>query len=55
VLAVHDSATEWVEDDTPVPDSPMVTGEFLALLVMVRLPVKLPILKGEKVALTVAV
>jgi hypothetical protein len=30
-------------------------GEFLALLVMVRLPAKLPKVKGENVALTVAV
>jgi hypothetical protein len=55
VLAVQDSATECVEDDTPVPDRAMVTGEFTALLVIVRLPAKLPIVKGVNVALTVAV
>lgn len=30
----------------------MVTGEFLALLVIVRLPAKLPMVKGVKVACT---
>ena len=38
-----------------MPDSATVTGEFLALLVMVRLPAKPPKVKGENVALTVAV
>jgi hypothetical protein len=33
----------------------MVTGEFMALLVIVRRPAKLPVVKGEKVALTAAV
>jgi hypothetical protein len=38
-----------------VPDRATVIGEFLALLVMVRLPAKLPVEKGVNVALTVAV
>lgn len=44
--------TECAADATPVPDRAMVIGEFLALLVIVRLPTKLPVVKGLNVALT---
>jgi hypothetical protein len=53
VLEFQDNATECcVEDAKPVPDSAMVIGEFLALLVTVRLPAKFPLVKGVNVART---
>jgi hypothetical protein len=52
LLEFHVNATECVADDTPVPYSAMVAGEFLALLVIVRLPIKFPIVKGVNVACT---
>ena len=44
--------TECAADATPVPDRAMVIGEFLALLVIVRLPAKFPVVKGVNVART---
>jgi len=40
---------------TPVPESEMVSGEFVALLATIILPVALPAAAGAKVAVRVAV
>ncbi len=40
---------------TPVPESEMASGEFVALLATETLPVTLPALEGAKVAVKVAV
>jgi hypothetical protein len=55
LLEFQDNATEWPEDATPVPDKVMLTGEFWALLIIVRLPAKFPMVKGVNVACTAAV
>jgi len=38
VLAVHESETEWDTGCVPVPESEMLIGELVALLVTVTLP-----------------
>lgn len=52
LLEFQDNATECPAEATPVPDRAIVIGEFLALLVIVRLPAKLPVVKGLNVVLT---
>jgi hypothetical protein len=55
VLGDHDKATEGFTAATPVPDSVMESGEFVALLATDTLPVALPAAAGENVAVSVAV
>jgi len=52
LLEFQDNVTECAADATPVPDRAMVIGEFLALLLIVRLPAKFPVVKGVNVART---
>jgi len=56
-LGLHVSDTEWEtvwEVAAPYPESEIVTGEFVALLVTVTVPGKLPDATGENVASSVA-
>jgi hypothetical protein len=46
VLAVQDIATEWGATDTPVPETVIVDGEFVALLAILTLPVTNPAAVG---------
>jgi hypothetical protein len=54
VLADQLSCTELVPVCVPFPAREIVAGEFLALLVTVTLPAKLPAARGENVASNVA-
>ena len=47
VLAIQDSSTD--AGATPVPESEIVAGEFVALLVTVTVPLTLPGVAGSKV------
>jgi hypothetical protein len=53
VLAVQDNATEWGVAATPVPDSAMADGEFVALLAMLTLPFTNPAAAGVNCAVIV--
>lgn len=55
-LQVSDTKWETAAEDVavPSPESEIVTGEFVALLVTVTVPGKLPEAKGENVASNVA-
>ena len=53
VLAVQESATD--AGATPVPESEIVAGEFVALLVTVSAPVTAPGVAGSNATLSVAV
>jgi hypothetical protein len=55
VLADQDNATELLTVLTPVPESAIVSGEFVALLATATLPVALPEADGVKVAVKVVV
>jgi hypothetical protein len=55
VLADQDSATEGGAVATPVPESAIESGEFVALLATETLPVALPAEAGLNVAVKVAV
>jgi hypothetical protein len=55
VLGDQDKDTEAGVTDTPVPDSVIESGEFVALLATVTLPVALPAAEGVNVAVKVAV
>ena len=55
VLAVQVSVTECEAGCTPVPESVIVAGELVALLVTVTLPGSEPALDGVKVTFSVAV
>ncbi len=55
VLGDQETATECVTAATPVPDSEMESGEFVALLATATLPVALPVADGVNVAVSVAV
>jgi hypothetical protein len=46
VLAVQDNATECGVAATPVPDTVIVDGEFVALLAILRLPLTNPAAVG---------
>jgi len=48
VLAVQDKFTVWGTDCTPVPDSVIVAGEPVALLVTVTVPLRPPVVAGLK-------
>jgi hypothetical protein len=52
-LAVQDSATVWGVVETPVPDSVIVAGEFVALLAMLTLPLTNPEAAGVNCAVIV--
>ena len=54
VSAVQDNDAEWVTAATPVPESVMLSGEFVALLATEMPPVALPVADGAKVAVNVA-
>jgi hypothetical protein len=45
-LAVQDNATERGVTATPVPESAIAAGEFVALLVMLTLPLTNPAVPG---------
>lgn len=51
VLAVQFRETEWVVDCTPVPESAIVVGEPVAVLVTVTEPESLPAVVGAKITL----
>lgn len=53
VLAVQDNATEW--GSTPDPLREIVAGEFVALLVIVALPITFPADVGANTTFRVAV
>ena len=53
VLAVQESATD--AGATPVPESEIVAGEFVALLVTTTVPVTAPDVAGSNATLSVAV
>ena len=53
VLAVQLSATEGGTDGVPVPEREIVAGEFVALLVTVTVPGKLPAAVGVNVTFNV--
>lgn len=55
VLGVQVSETEWFTAATPVPDSAIASGEFVALLATDTLPVALPGADGVNVAVKFAV
>ena len=55
VLGDQDTDTEWLTTATPVPDSVIEPGELVALLATDTLPVALPAVDGENVAVKVAV
>jgi hypothetical protein len=46
VLAVQDNTTECGVTDTPVPETAIVDGEFVALLAMLTLPLTNPAAAG---------
>ncbi len=50
VLGVQDKETVWI----PAPEMAVTTGEFVALLATVTLPVTLPLDDGSKVTVSVA-
>jgi hypothetical protein len=54
VLAVQDRLTVCGTGVTPVPESVIVAGEPVALLVMVTVPLSLPATVGLKIALKVS-
>ena len=51
----HDSCTECVAAVTPVPDSEMLDGELVALLLTVMLPLADPFADGANVEVSVVV
>jgi len=51
VLGVQFKVTEWLTAAAPDPESEMARGEFVALLVTVMLPERLPVVVGAKVTL----
>jgi hypothetical protein len=53
-LASQFRMTECADAATPSPVSPIVAGEFVALLVTFTLPLTLPVVFGAKVTSTVA-
>jgi hypothetical protein len=53
VLAVHVRTTEWLVAWTPVPESAIVPGEPVAVLVTVTVPLSLPEELGLKITLNV--
>jgi len=53
VLAVHVRLTEWLAAETPVPESAIVMGEPVAVLVNVTVPASLPAALGLKITLRV--
>jgi hypothetical protein len=53
VLAVQDRATD--SGVTPVPESEIVAGEFVALLATVTVPLSAPGVTGSKATMSVAV
>ena len=53
VLAVHDRLTLCVTITAPVPESVIVAGDPVALLVTVTLPLTLPVTAGLKSTLKV--
>ena len=53
MLTVHDNATECVTACTPLPESVMVAGDPVALLVTITLPVEDPVAAGLKITLNV--
>jgi hypothetical protein len=53
VLALQESATD--SGATPVPESEIVAGEFVALLAIVTAPLTTPGVSGSKVMRSVAV
>ncbi len=55
VLPVQDKETEWLAVATPVPESVMLSGEFVALLATATVPVMFPAADGVNVAVSVAV
>jgi hypothetical protein len=55
VLALHDSETECAIDCVPVPESEILTGEFVASLVTVTLPETATADAGVNKTLSVAV
>jgi hypothetical protein len=55
VLAVHVSVTVWLVACTPVPESAIVVGETVALLVTVTVPLAAPADVGLKTTLNVRV
>jgi hypothetical protein len=54
VLEAQVTATEWETACVPAPESEIASGEFVALLITVTLPGKLPAARGENVASNVA-
>ena len=50
-LGVQFRFTEWLVGELPDPDTAMVSGEFVALLLTVTFPDKLPVVVGEKTTL----
>jgi len=54
VLAVHDRLTLCVTATTPLPESVIVDGEPVALLVIVTLPLTVPVTVGPKITLKVS-
>ena len=54
MLGSHLRVTEWESCRAPVADSAIFVGEFVALLVMVTLPVALPAFVGANSSLSVA-
>jgi hypothetical protein len=53
VLAVQDNATVWGVAATPVPESVIPAGEFVALLAMLTLPLTNPAAAGVNCAVIV--
>jgi hypothetical protein len=53
LLAIQFNATEWLVACTPIPESEIVTGELLALLVTVTLPLSAPAAIGLKLTLNI--
>jgi hypothetical protein len=54
-VSVHDKATECCTGCTAVPAREIASGEFVALLVTVTVPVTFPVAAGAKVTFSVAV
>lgn len=55
MLAAQDKVTECDTGWRPKPESDIVAGEFVALVVTVPLPVALPVAAGAKITCRVAV
>src|ERR1019366_932311 len=55
VLGVQDRRTECATAATPAPERLILSGEFVAVLVTVTLPVTLPVAAGVNVTFKVAV